>query len=104
MNVDAKHTAIRLRASLFGLMRQLRQAQPADAIGSARLGVLGALYRLGPMTPTTLAAHERVRLQTLTRLLAELEAEGWIVRTAHPDDGRQTVLSLAKLGAQRLSA
>lgn len=104
MNADAEHTAIRLRTSLFGLMRQLRQAQPADAIGSARLGVLGALYRLGPMTPTALAAHERVRLQTLTRLLAELEAEGWIVRAPHPDDGRQSMLSLAKLGARRLSA
>src|SRR5437667_12712126 len=98
MNADVKHTAIRLRTSLFGLMRQLRQAQPADAIGSARLGVLGALYRLGPMTPTTLAAHERVRLQTLTRLLAELEAEGWIVRAAHPVDGRQTVVSMDDIG------
>ncbi|HEY9068294.1 MAG TPA: MarR family transcriptional regulator [Burkholderiaceae bacterium] len=104
MNADVQHTAIRLRTSLFALMRQLRQAQPADAIGTARLGVLGALYRLGPMTPTALAAHERVRLQTLTRLLAELEAEGWIVREPHPDDGRQTLLSLAKLGTQRLSA
>jgi DNA-binding MarR family transcriptional regulator len=104
MNPDVRHTAIRLRTSLFGLMRQLRQAQPADALGAARLGVLGALYRLGPMTPTALAAHERVRLQTLTRLLAELEAEGWIAREPHPGDGRQTVLSLGKRGAQRLSA
>ena len=98
------HTAVRLRASLSALMRQLRHAMPADAIGTARLGVLGALYRRGPMTPTALAAHERVRLQTLTRLLAELEADGWLVREPHPADRRQTMLSLSKLGVRQLSA
>jgi DNA-binding MarR family transcriptional regulator len=104
MNQDPKHTAVRLRVSLFALMRQLRQTGPADGIGSARLSVLGALYRRGPMTPTELAAHERVKLQTLTRLLAELEADGWLVREPDPEDGRRSVLSLTRLGARELTA
>jgi len=66
--------------------------------------VLGALYRRGPMTPTELAAHERVKLQTLTRLLAELEADGWVVREADPADGRRSVLSLTRLGVRQLTA
>ena len=103
-NPDLKHTAVRLRVSLSALMRQLRQTAPADGIGSARLGVLGALYRLGPMTPTDLAAHERVKLQTLTRLLAELEADGWLAREPDPDDGRRTLLSLTRLGVRQLTA
>jgi DNA-binding MarR family transcriptional regulator len=104
MDPDPKHTAVRLRVSLFALMRQLRQTAPPDGIGSARLSVLGALYRRGPMAPTELAAHERVKLQTLTRLLAELEADAWIVREPDPDDGRRSVLSLTRLGARQLTA
>ena len=104
MDPNLKHTAVRLRTSLFALMRQLRQTAPPDAIGSARLSVLGTLYRRGPMTPTDLAAHERVKLQTLTRLLAELEADAWIVREPDPDDGRRTVLSLTRLGVRQLTA
>jgi len=104
MDPDPKHTAVRLRVSLFALMRQLRQTAPPDGIGSARLSVLGALYRRGPMAPTELAAHERVKLQTLTRLLAELEAKAWIVREPDPDDGRRSVLSLTRLGVRQLTA
>ena len=104
MEPNPKHTAVRLRVSLFALMRQLRQTAPPDGIGSARLSVLGALYRRGPMTPTDLAAHERVKLQTLTRLLAELEADAWIVREPDADDGRRTVLSLTRLGVRQLTA
>jgi len=104
MEANPKHIAVRLRVSLFALMRQLRQTAPPEAIGSARLGVLGALYRRGPMTPTELAAHERVKLQTLTRLLAELEADAWVVRKPDPGDGRRSVLSLTALGMRRLTA
>jgi DNA-binding MarR family transcriptional regulator len=46
------------------------------------------------MTPTQLAAREGVKIQSLTRLLAELEAEKRIKRKQHPVDGRQSVLSL----------
>ena len=104
MDPNLKHTAVRLRVALSALMRQLRQTAPPDGIGSARLGVLGALYLRGPMTPTELAAHERVKLQTLTRLLAELEADAWLVREPDPDDGRRTVLSLTRLGIRQLTA
>ena len=104
MDQNLKHIAVRLRVSLYALMRQLRQAAPANGMGSARLGVLGALYRRGPMSPTELAAHERVKLQTLTRLLAELEADGWIVRKPDPADARRSVLSLSRLGVRQLTA
>jgi DNA-binding MarR family transcriptional regulator len=103
-NPNLKHTAVRLRVALSALMRQLRSTAPADGIGSARLSALGALYLRGPMTPTELAAHERVKLQTLTRLLAELEADAWLVREPDPDDGRRTVLSLTRLGIRQLTA
>jgi len=101
---DPRHTAVRLRASLSALQRQLRLALPPQRIGVARLSVLSHLYRGGAMTPTALAALERVKLQTLTRLLAELEADGWIARAADPADGRRTLLSLTRLGVKQLTA
>jgi DNA-binding MarR family transcriptional regulator len=104
MDQNLKHTAVRLRVALSALTRQLRYTAPPDGIGSARLGVLGALYLRGPMTPTELAAHERVKLQTLTRLLAELEADGWVAREPDSQDGRRTVLSLTRSGIRELTA
>lgn len=101
---DAVHVAIRLRAAVSHLTRQLRARSSASTPGAAKLGVLGQLYRLGPLTPTRLAQHEQVRLQTLTRLLAELETAKLIRRRPHPDDARQTLLTIAAAGIRLLTA
>ena len=97
--------ASRLRTSVSLLSRRLRNGSASpDGPSMAKLSVLGVLYRQGPCTPTALAAQERVRLQSLTRLLAELEAEGWVGRAPHVTDGRQSVLSLTADGTRRLKA
>ncbi len=101
---DAAHVAVRLRASLSHLTRQLRALASPDGPGAAKLGVLGQLYRLGPMTPTRLAQCERVRLQTLTRLLAELEGDRLIRRRRDAQDARQTLLSLTPSGMRVLTS
>ena len=98
------HAAIRLRATIAHLGRGLRAEAAPDGPGAAKLGVLGHLYRSGPMTPTRLAASERVRLQTLTRLLAELEAERLVVRKPDPQDARRSLLSLTQAGVRLLTA
>ena len=101
----AAHASIRLRATVAQLTRRLRAtAAESDSPGAAKLGVLGHLYRLGRLTPTQLATHERVRLQTLTRLIAELEGEGLVVREPHPNDARQSLLSLTTAGIRVLTA
>jgi len=99
---DATPLAIRLRAALSQLNRELRAGMPPSTLGRAALSALGQLHRFGPLTPTQLAQHEGVRLQTLTRLLAELEADGRISRRPHPQDGRQTVLALSARGAREI--
>ena len=95
-------TAIRLRASLAHLARQLRTQSGPDE--PAKFGVLGPLYRVGALTPTQLAQRERVKLQTLTRLLAEPESEKLVRRRPHPRDARQTLLSLTASGTGVLKA
>ncbi|MBT2322487.1 MarR family transcriptional regulator [Variovorax paradoxus] len=101
---DAMHTAVRLRAAASQLTRQLRSQGSAEQPSSARLSVLGQLYRCGPLTPTELALHERVKLQTLTRLLAEIEADGLVERRAHEGDARKSILSLSAAGSRLLAA
>ena len=80
----------------------MRAGAPGVAISAAKLSVIGHIFRAGSITPTALAALEGVKLQSLTRLLAELEADHWLKRSAHESDGRQTVLSLTRDGSGRL--
>ncbi len=101
---DPGHLAVRLRSSTTHLSRRLRSGMPSQSLGAATFAVMGHLYRGGHLTPTQLAQHERVKLQTLTRLLAELESAGTIRRRPHPHDGRQTLLSLTARGVRELTA
>lgn len=64
--------------------------------------MLGHLRRHGPSTPGEVAAAERQRPQSLTRVFAELEAEGLIVREPGTVDRRQSVLSLTGDGRAAL--
>jgi len=101
---DAAQCAVRLRRAVLVLARRLRPALQRDGISAAKLSVIGQIYRGGPMSPTELAIHEGVKLPTLTRLLAELENDGWLAREAHASDGRRSLLALTTLGRKRLIA
>jgi len=71
-------------------------------MGTLKLSVLSRLGRQGAMSPTELARGEGVRLQSLTRLLAELESEGWVRRSNDPADGRRSLLALTPAGVAGL--
>jgi len=74
-----------------------------DGISMAKLSVIGQIHRGGQLSPTELAAREGVKIQSLTRLLAELETEGWILRVSNQADTRQSLLSLTPAGRKRLT-
>ena len=101
---DAAQCAVRLRRVVLVLARRLRPALRRDGISAAKLSVIGQMYRDGPMTPTELAAREGVKLPSLTRLVAELENDGWLAREPHASDGRRWLLALTALGRKRLVA
>jgi DNA-binding MarR family transcriptional regulator len=102
--VSATRVAIRLRAATSALQRGLRADTAPGALAPAKWSVLAQLHRHGPLAPSQLARHERVRLQTLTRLLAEIEAAGLIVRETDNADARRRVLSLTSSGRALLGA
>jgi len=101
---DATACAVQLRAAVMHLSRHLRSGMQRDGLAVATLSVLGQLYRGGTMTPTELARREGVKLQSLTRRLAELESQGWIDRTVNAADARQSLLAISQLGKKRLGA
>src|SRR5919107_480034 len=63
---------------------------------------LATVDRHGPLTPSELAARERIQRPTATRLIAKLEADGLVGRTADPVDGRSFLIALTPEGAALL--
>lgn len=100
---EAVACAARLRGAAALLARRMRPSPQRGGVSVAKLSVLGHLWRLGPMTPTGIAQREGVKLQSLTRLLGELESEGWLARKTDPEDGRRSLMSLTSFGVRRLS-
>ena len=87
-----------LRLSVMRLARRTRTERADTSLTLSQLAALATLERSGPLTPRELAAAERVRPPSMTRLVASLEAAGLVTRTAHPSDGRQVVLDASPAG------
>ncbi len=83
-----------LRVSVMRLARRLRAERPDYGLSLTQVATLSTISRHGPLTPGELAAHEKVRPPSMTRVLASLEDRGLIVRTPHASDGRQHLVSL----------
>ncbi|MER7835132.1 MarR family transcriptional regulator [Streptomyces sp. NPDC096040] len=96
--------AARIRRAVVRLNRRLRQERGAGSLSPNQLSVLGRLYRHGPSTPGEIAVAERQCPQSLTRVFAELEAEGLVGRAPDASDRRQSVLSLTEAGRRALEA
>ncbi|MGW2745839.1 MarR family winged helix-turn-helix transcriptional regulator [Streptomyces sp. NPDC001450] len=100
--MDHLSEAALLRRAVVRLNRRLRQERGDGSLSSNQLVVLGYLHRHGSATPGEIAAAERQRPQSLTRVFAELEADGLIAREAGTTDRRQAVLTLTEPGRRAL--
>ena len=93
--------AARLRLSVTRTARRLRQEAGTDLSPSLQ-SALATIERRGPVTPSELAAAERVQRPTATRVAARLEEQGLIERTGDPADGRVSLLSVTRDGRELL--
>lgn len=100
---DASDLASRLRLSVVRLNRRLRSQRTDETVSLTQISALATLHRCGPMTPSELAASERVRPPSMTRVIAALEEEGLVSRRDHPTDGRQSIIELSPKGAELLA-
>jgi DNA-binding MarR family transcriptional regulator len=80
--------ASHLRVGVARLARRLRQEGAAEDTTPSQLTALSTLYHRGPMTPGELAANERVKPPSMTRIVAALEERGLVSREPSADDGR----------------
>jgi DNA-binding MarR family transcriptional regulator len=98
--VDTTMLASRLRLALGHIVRRMRAEHRFPFTQGS---VLGRLDREGRKSIGDLAALERVRPQSMTQTIADLEADGLIVRCADPSDGRRTLVELTESGLATLS-
>jgi len=103
LSVSVTDTAYQLHRSLLRLFRVLRVTRPADGLTLTKLGVLGRLQREGKATAAELAAYLRIRPQSLTRLIADLERGKFIIRRLGSEDHRQNPLEITKAGLELLA-
>jgi DNA-binding MarR family transcriptional regulator len=102
---DPQDIPNRVRAVRYGVMqlaRRMRLERGDDSLSASKLVMLGWLMRGGALTPTELAARERVKPQSLTRTLASLEEDGLIVRMAGASDRRQSPVAITEKGLKAL--
>ena len=101
---EVLRTATAVRQAAGRLARRLRAERSESARPPLELGVLGHLYRRGPMTPGAVAAAERLQPQSLTRTLASLERQGLAIRQPDDRDRRRSLLAITEAGRQALAA
>ncbi len=98
---DLSATAAHLRLAITRMARRLRQEAPEDLTPTSA-AALATVERHGPLTPSELAAVERVKRPTATRTLRFLEEAGLVSRTPDPADGRSALLAVTGAGRERL--
>src|SRR3954449_13172012 len=95
--------AHRLRPVLTRLARRMRQEASGD-FSPTQGAALATIACHGPLTPSELAARERIQRPTATRVLARLEEAGLIERTADVSDRRSFLVAATPAGAELLDA
>lgn len=104
LDIPLTDSAARLRMAIVRTARRLRQEA---AVGGAELtptagSALATVERHGPLTPSELAAIERIKRPTATRTLRVLLEAGLVDRAPDPADGRSSLVSVNPAGRERL--
>jgi DNA-binding MarR family transcriptional regulator len=97
-------TANHIRRSLGDFARRMRTLREDHGVSASKLSALGRLRRAGhPLSATELARLERLQPQSVTRIIADLEADGLIIRRQNESDRRQLDIAITKAGIEILT-
>jgi DNA-binding MarR family transcriptional regulator len=91
-----------LRLTIVRTARRLRQEAGSD-LSPSLTAALSTVERHGPLTPSEVAARERIQRPTATRVLARLEEQGLIARTPDPQDRRSSLVTTTEAGSALLA-
>jgi DNA-binding MarR family transcriptional regulator len=95
--------ATRLRLAIARSARRLRQ-EAGTQLSASLTAALVTVEAHGPLTPSELAARERVQRPTVTRIAARLEELGLVSRAADPADRRSALITITPAGRELLAA
>ncbi|SEF16592.1 MarR family winged helix-turn-helix transcriptional regulator [Jiangella alba] len=93
-----------LRIAVGRLNRRIRNQREDDALTLNQLSALGILERKGPLPVGELAACERIRPPSMTRIVSGLEELGLAVREPDLDDRRVINVRITEAGKARTAA
>ena len=87
------------------LARRLRQMQDDSLdLTPSQLSAMAVLLNSGDLLMGALAAQERVKPPSMTRIVNSLEADGYVARRPDPRDHRQCLVALTDSGREVLLA
>jgi DNA-binding MarR family transcriptional regulator len=102
---DALKAANVLRRSVSGVSRHLRRLRGDHGVSPSKLVILGRLaLARGKVTAATPAEIERLKPQSLTRILADLEARSLVRREPSGVDRREILIEITSEGQDLLGA
>jgi DNA-binding MarR family transcriptional regulator len=81
------------------LSRRLREIDASVGLTPARFSALASLYFSDSRNISDLAADERVKRPSMTRLVRDMERDGLLRRARDPSDGRGVLIRLTPRGA-----
>jgi DNA-binding MarR family transcriptional regulator len=90
-----------LRLTIQRVARGIRNNR-GDEVSDSQLSVLIDLELSGPLTPSELAATERVTPPSMNRTINGLETAGLVTRSKSSDDARKVIVELTPAGADLL--
>jgi len=91
-----------LRLTIVRTARRLRQ-EAGSELSPSLIAALSTVARHGPITPSEVAARERIQRPTVTRVLARLEEQGLVERMADPRDRRSSLVTATRAGRELLA-
>jgi DNA-binding MarR family transcriptional regulator len=91
-----------LRHTIARTARRLRQ-EAGGELSPSLTAALSTIELHGPLTPSELATRERIQRPTVTRVVARLEQERLIERTADLYDRRSSLVAVTAKGSELLN-
>ncbi len=91
-------TAMHLHTAAIRLLRAVRVADAETGVSAPKLSALSVLTFGGPMSLGALAKAEQVRAPTMSKLVADLEADGLVAKRADKADKRGVRIEVTAKG------
>ena len=102
MSSRTRDAADRIHSASIHLLRRVSRADTASGTSAARLSALSVLVFAGPKTISELAAMERVKVPTMSKLVTGMEEERLVRRAPHEGDARAVVVHATVKGRRVL--